>query len=83
MISNFLINFFLDVLTSVLSIFPSGPSLPTSAIDSIALMVNGAFGFNSFFPVYTLFTVISLMITIEILVVGVEFITWVYRRILK
>lgn len=81
MITEFLIAIVTGVLNFILLFLPSMNSIPTgleTAMDSIA----GPLGsINTFFPVDTFLTVVSLGFTIELALFGFRVAEWLFSKI--
>jgi len=73
-----IINFFFELIVSV---FPSGTGFPAS-VHSSAQMVGGYVGIlDPIFPIDTLYQVITLVIVIEIAILGFKSLKWLMSHI--
>lgn len=79
MIVGFIMTFVFSLLSLLVSLFPVGPVLSSSITSSIVTVVDFGKIINSFFPVYTLWTVIGFGILIELANLLIYLILWIIK----
>lgn len=84
MITDFIIRAFLDLVGFIIGFLPSPETLPdfldpvNDAFSSIGPYFSKA---NAFLPVDTMFIVFGVILTIEALILGIQFVNWIFDKV--
>jgi len=81
MIANILINLLTGIIVFLVSLFPSYSSIDPNINAAITKVFSGLNFVNAFLPIATVFTILTLMFTIDGILLLMRLINWAYNKI--